>query len=202
MLERNQKAICTTVLIVINVGVFLLLSIWGETENTMFMLEHGAMYGPYIAEGREYYRLFTSLFLHFGIDHLLNNMILLGALGWQLEAETGKIKFLIIYFTAGLGGNLLSLWLNIHSAQPAVSAGASGAIFGLMGALLCVVIKNRGRVGQLTKRGMLVMVGLSLYFGFASSGIDNAAHIGGLVCGFLAAAVLYRRQRKEVNWEV
>lgn len=200
-MEQNQKAICTTVLIAINVGVFFMLSIWGETENTMFMLEHGAMYSPYITEGREYYRLFTSLFLHFDIDHLLNNMVLLGALGWQLEEETGKIKFLIIYFTSGLGGNLLSLWLNIHSNQPAVSAGASGAIFGLMGALVCVVLKNRGQVGRLTKRGMLIMVGLSLYFGFASSGIDNAAHIGGLVCGFLAAAVLYHRRRREVSWE-
>lgn len=193
VLENNKKALCTTALIVINVGVFFLLSLFGMTEDTMFMLEHGAMYEPYIVEGHEYYRIFTSLFLHFGISHLLNNMVLLGALGWNLEFETGRIKFLIIYFISGLGGNMLSLYMNMKANEMVVSAGASGAIFGLMGALLCVVLKNHGRVGRLTNRGLLFMVALSLYFGLTSSGVDNAAHIGGLVCGFIAAAVLYRR---------
>lgn len=202
VLENNKKALCTTGLIVINIGVFFLLSLFGMTEDTMFMLEHGAMYEPYIVEGHEYYRIFTSLFLHFGISHLLNNMVLLGALGWNLEFETGRIKFLIIYFISGLGGNLLSLYMNMKANEMVVSAGASGAIFGLMGALLCVVLKNHGRVGRLTNRGLLFMVALSLYFGLTSSGVDNAAHIGGLVCGFLAAGVLYRRphrSREQMN---
>lgn len=202
VLENNKKALCTTALIVINIGVFFLLSLFGMTEDTMFMLEHGAMYEPYIVEGHEYYRIFTSLFLHFGISHLLNNMVLLGALGWNLEFETGRIKFLIIYFISGLGGNLLSLYMNMKANEMVVSAGASGAIFGLMGALLCVVLKNHGRVGRLTNRGLLFMVALSLYFGLTSSGVDNAAHIGGLVCGFLAAGVLYRRphrSREQMN---
>lgn len=131
-MERNQKAVCTTALIVINIGVFLVLSVLGATEDTLFMLEHGAMYGPYVVEGHQYYRIFTCLFLHFGIEHLLNNMVLLGALGWNLELETGRIKFLIIYFISGLGGNLLSLWMNMSTDKMVVSAGASGAIFGLM----------------------------------------------------------------------
>ena len=194
-LEQNRKAVCTSALIIINIGVFLVLSFIGMTEDTMFMLEHGAMYEPYIVEGHQYYRIFTSLFLHFGIEHLLNNMVLLGALGWNLELETGRIKFLIIYFISGLGGNLLSLYMNIRADELVVSAGASGAIFGVMGALLCVVLKNHGRVGRLTNRGLFFMVVLSLYFGFTSSGVDNAAHIGGLVCGVAAAAVLYRRPR-------
>ncbi|WP_346910142.1 rhomboid family intramembrane serine protease [Faecalicatena orotica] len=194
-MEKNKNAVCTTALIVINVGVFFILSLIGMTEDSMFMLDHGAMFVPYIVSGHEYYRLFTSLFLHFGISHLLNNMVMLGALGWNLELETGRIKFLIIYFVSGLGGNLLSLYLDIKANEMVVSAGASGAVFGLMGALLCVVLKNHGRVGRLTNRGLLFMVALSLYFGLTSSGVDNAAHIGGLVCGFIAAAVLYRRPR-------
>ncbi|GAA0804892.1 rhomboid family intramembrane serine protease [Faecalicatena orotica] len=194
-MEKNKNAVCTTALIVINVGVFFILSLIGMTEDSMFMLDHGAMFVPYIVSGHEYYRLFTSLFLHFGISHLLNNMVMLGALGWNLELETGRIKFLIIYFVSGLGGNLLSLYLDIKANEMVVSAGASGAVFGLMGALLCVVLKNHGRVGRLTNRGLLFMVALSLYFGLTSSGVDNAAHIGGLVCGFITAAVLYRRPR-------
>ena len=201
-MDRNQKAACTTALIVINIGVFLVLSVLGATEDSLFMLEHGAMYEPYVVEGHQYYRMFTSLFLHFGIEHLLNNMVLLGALGWNLELETGRIKFLIIYFISGLGGNMLSLWMNMSTDKMVVSAGASGAIFGLMGALLCVVLKNHGRVGRLTNRGLLFMVVLRLYFGFTSSGVDNAAHIGGLVCGFVMAAVLYRRPKGATRLEV
>lgn len=194
-LEQNRKAVCTTALVVINIGVFLVLSFMGTTEDTRFMMEHGASYGPYIVERHEYYRIFTSLFLHFGINHLLNNMVMLGALGWNLELETGRIKFLLIYFLSGLGGNFLSLFMNLRANEQVVSAGASGATFGLMGALLCVVLKNHGRVGRLTNRGLLFMVALSLYFGLTSSGVDNAAHIGGLICGFVAAFVLYRRPR-------
>lgn len=196
-MNENRKAVCTTALIVMNISVFLIFSFIGNTEDTMFMLEHGASYEPYIIEGHEYYRLFTSLFLHFGIEHLLNNMVMLGALGWNLELETGRIKFLLIYFISGLGGNILSLYMNANANEAVVSAGASGATFGLMGALLCVVLKNHGRVGRLTNRGLLFMVILSLYFGFTSSGIDNAAHVGGLVCGFIAAAVLYHRPKHD-----
>lgn len=166
----------------------------------MFMLQHGAMFEPYIVAGHEYYRMFTSLFLHFGISHLLNNMVMLGALGYNLEFETGRIKFLIIYFVSGLGGNVLSLYMNIRANESVVSAGASGAIFGLMGALVWVVIKNHGRVGRLTRRGILFMVILSLYFGLTSSGVNNAAHIGGLICGFIAAALVYHKPKGYDAW--
>ena len=72
------------------------------------MLQHGAMYVPYLIKNGEYYRLFTSMFLHFGYDHLFNNMVVLVAMGWNLELEIGKIKFLIVYFISGLAGNILS----------------------------------------------------------------------------------------------
>lgn len=194
-LKQNQKAVCTTALIVVNVGVFFLLSIIGKPEDAGFMLQYGAMYEPFIIQGHQYYRMFTSLFLHFGIEHLLNNMVMLGALGWNLEFETGKIKFLIIYFVSGLGGNVLSLYMDLKSNESVVSAGASGAIFGLMGAMVWVVLRNHGRVGRLTNKGILFMVLLSLYFGFTSSGVDNAAHVGGLICGFITAAVLYHKPK-------
>ena len=120
---------------------------------------------------------------------------MLGALGWNLELETGKIKFLIIYFGSGITGNLLSLFINMSTGENVVSAGASGAVFGLMGALFYVVIANRGRIGRLSGRGMIFMILFSLYFGLTSSGVNNEAHIGGLICGFILAAVLYRRKR-------
>lgn len=188
---------CTTGLIVINVLVFFLLSLRGDTESGYFMLQYGAMYEPLVTEGHEYYRLITSLFLHFGIQHLLNNMVMLGALGYQLENEIGRIKFLLIYFISGIGGNLCSLYWNVSHGEQVISAGASGAIFGLMGALLYIVAVNRGRLGRLSGRWMLIMVALSLYFGLTSSGVDNSAHIGGLICGILITVLLYRRKRMD-----
>jgi len=189
--------VCTTGLIVINVLVFFLLSLRGDTESGYFMLQYGAMYEPLVTEGHEYYRLITSLFLHFGIQHLLNNMVMLGALGYQLENEIGRIKFLLIYFISGIGGNLCSLYWNVSHGEQVISAGASGAIFGLMGALLYIVAVNRGRLGRLSGRGMLIMVALSLYFGMTSSGVDNSAHIGGLIWGILITVLLYRRKRMD-----
>ena len=95
-MRNKPEAPCTVALIVINVAVFFIMSLFGNTEDVMFMLEHGAMFEPLITEEHEYYRIITSMFLHFGIEHLLNNMVILGALGWNLELETGKIRFLII----------------------------------------------------------------------------------------------------------
>ena len=186
---KRQK--CTILLIAINIIVFLLLSFQGMTEDAEYMLEHGAMYVPYMMEGNEYYRLFTSMFLHFGIDHLANNMVMLGAIGWNLEYEIGKIKFLIIYFGSGLAGNILSAFGDIMIGEYAVSAGASGAVFGIIGALLYVVIRNRGRIGTISGRGLVLMVVLSLYYGFTSTGVDNLAHIGGLIAGFILGVLLY-----------
>lgn len=201
-MRNKPEAPCTVALIVINVAVFFIMSLFGNTEDVMFMLEHGAMFEPLITEEHEYYRIITSMFLHFGIEHLLNNMVILGALGWNLELETGKIRFLIIYLVSGIGGNLLSLYLGVSSAEYAVSAGASGAIFGLMGALLYVAARNRGRMGRISGKGVLFMIALSLYFGITSSGVDNAAHIGGLLCGFILAVILYRKKNAyHARWE-
>lgn len=196
-MRRQPQAVCTTGLIVINVLVFFILSLFGDTESGYFMLRYGAMYEPLVTDGHEYYRLITSLFLHFGIQHLLNNMVMLGALGYQLENEVGRVKFLLIYFISGIGGNLCSLYWNVSHGEQVISAGASGAIFGLMGSLLYIVAVNRGRLGRLSGRGMLIMVALSLYFGLTSSGVDNSAHIGGLICGILITVLLYRRKKAD-----
>lgn len=189
-MKKEQKARITIALIAANVMVFIILMILGKTEDTMFILEHGAMYEPYVIQRHEYYRLVTSMFLHFGINHLMNNMVMLGALGWNLEIETGKIRFLLIYFFSGIGGNICSLLINQYQGTAVVSAGASGAVFGLMGALVCAAIQRRGSVGRLNKRGLIFMILLSLFLGATGGGVDNAAHIGGLICGFFVQAIL------------
>lgn len=184
-------------LIVINVIVFFALSFQGMTEDALFMLEKGAMYMPYVLEYGEYYRMVTSIFMHFGFEHLLNNMISLGFLGWQLEREVGKIKFLLIYFGSGIAGNVLSGIWEMFTGDYAVSAGASGAVFGIIGALLYIAMRNHGRIGDISGRGLLFMVVLSLYHGFTSTGVDNMAHIGGFLAGLILGILLYWKQRRK-----
>ncbi len=188
----------TALLILINAGVFLILSMQGMTEDAEFLLHHGAMYVPYVAEGGEYYRLFTCMFLHFGFEHLMNNMIVLLLVGWNLEEAVGRLKFLLIYVASGLCGNVASAVWDIRTGEYAVSAGASGAVFGLIGALFYVALRNRGRIGDISGRGIIFMIAVMLYYGFSNAGVDNAAHIGGLLSGFFFAVLLYRkRDRKD-----
>lgn len=189
----KKKTPCTFILIGINIVIFLVLSFFGMTEDAGYMASHGAMYVPYVVENQEYYRLVTCMFLHFGIAHLVNNMIVLFGIGGNLEPEIGTVKYIMIYLLSGLGGNLLSLVYELRTMDHAVSAGASGAIFGLIGALFYVSIRNNGHLKNVSQRGILFMIVCSLYLGFTSEGVDNMAHIGGLATGFLFAAILYRK---------
>lgn len=175
-----------------NLAVFILLSVIGNTENVYFMLNHGACYAPAIAGG-EYYRLFTGMFLHFGIQHLANNMLCLIFLGDYLETLVGPVKYLIIYLGGGLIGNVLSAIIGMAANDYAVSAGASGAVFAVVGALLYILIRNKGRLGNISGRGLVMMAVLSVLQGFTAAGTNNMAHIGGLIGGFAAAVLLYRR---------
>ena len=187
----------TLLLILINVVVYLYVEIHGSSYDAEYMIKMGAVYEPYIVQRHEYYRLITHFFLHFGFDHLLNNMVILAAIGWNLEYEIGQLKFVILYLFSGLGGNLLSAYWDIRVGDYAVSAGASGAIFGVIGALLYVAIRNRGRIGDISGKGLVFMIILSLYYGYSSGGVDNMAHIGGLIAGFLLSVLLYRKKNRK-----
>ena len=203
MKRQKIQVPCAILIMLANVVVFLALTMQGMTENGGFLLEHGAMYLPYVIEEQQYYRVFTSMFLHFGFEHLMNNMVMLMVIGWNLEMEIGSIRFLIIYLLSGIGGNLMSACWSLKIGEYAISAGASGAIFGLIGALFYVAIRNRGRIGNITGRGIIVLIVLSLYFGCASSGVNNMAHIGGLVSGFFLGVLLYwKRDRKDGSMRV
>lgn len=196
--RHQKKALNMTVLLVsVNVIVFLVLSMQGMTEDAEFLLHHGAMYVPYVAEGGEFYRLFTCMFLHFGFEHLMNNMIVLLIIGWNLESIIGKTRFLLVYMASGLCGNIVSALWDISAGEYAVSAGASGAVFGLIGALLYVAICNRGNIGDISGRGIVFMIVIMLYYGFVNTGVDNAAHVGGLLSGFFFAVLLYRKRKSK-----
>lgn len=194
-MEEIKKEPVTVLLILINTLIFLVVEFTGGSENGQHMLECGVAYAPLILEQGQWYRLFSSMFLHFGAPHLINNMLVLFVLGQRLEPVTGKIKFFLIYIFGGLGGNMLSLFFDMYAGNASLSAGASGAVFAVMGGMIYVIIRHRGRVADLTVRQMLIMAAFSLYFGFASEGVDNVAHIGGLLSGFLIAVILYHPRK-------
>ena len=194
-MEEIKKEPVTVLLILLNTLIFLNVEFTGGSENGQHMLECGAAYAPLILEQGQWYRVFSSMFLHFGAPHLINNMLVLFVLGQRLEPAVGRLRFLLIYIAGGLGGNFISLFWDMRTGDYSVSAGASGAVFAVMGGMIYVIIRHRGRVADLTMKQMLIMAAFSLYFGFASEGVDNAAHAGDLLCGFLAAVIFYHPRK-------
>ena len=197
-MEEMKKEPVTVFLILVNLLVFLAVELTGGSEDTMHMLQCGAAYTPSVMQG-EYYRIFTSMFLHFGPQHLGNNMLVLFVLGGRLERTVGRLKYLLIYLLGGMGGNLLCIFLELNSRDFAVSAGASGAVFAVMGAMIYAVIRGMVYIEALSARQVVIMAAFSLYFGFTSEGVDNAAHVGGLICGFILAVLFYHPSRLQIH---
>ena len=127
----------------------------------------------------------------------MNNMMALVLMGWQLEHELGRAKYVLLYLVSGFAGNLLSLAIELRTEEYAVSARASGAVFGIIGALFYIAIRNHGRVGSVSGKGILFMMAVTLYHGFTNGGINNSAHIGGALAGFVLAVILYRGNQSE-----
>lgn len=198
ILWKNIRAEYVTIaLVVVNVITYLVLEWLGDTTNGFFMAEHGAMYPDFIRINHEWWRIITAGFLHFGAVHLVNNMVILYCMGSRLECVTGHLKYFLIYLVSLIGAGLLSYGMMLRTGDYAVSAGASGAIFGVIGGFLWIVILHRGRFEQITTRGIMMMIVLTIYYGFSSAGIDNWGHIGGLLAGFAATVILYHRYRQK-----
>ena len=179
---KNNKPIITYILIFINIVMFVLMYMLGNgSENTNTLIDFGANY-ILLTKAGEYYRLITSGFLHIGVIHLLLNMYSLYIVGSQVEYFYGKVKYIIIYLFSLIMGSLFTVAL---SSVNTVSAGASGAIFGLLGSILYFGIKYRGYIGNSLVNQIVPVVVLNLIIGFTTPGIGNAAHIGGLFGGYL-----------------
>ena len=187
---KRKLPIVTIIFIVLNVCIWIVLELMGDTLDSNFMITYGASYAPFIIENGEYWRLFTCMFLHFGADHLINNMLLLGVMGYRLEHVMGSICFGILYLASGLGGSILSFYKDLGAAEEVVSAGASGGVYGIIGGLIAYAILNKGKVEGMTIKGLIGMAVLSLYYGFSTAGVDNWGHIGGLLFGFLLGCIL------------
>ncbi len=191
--ERPKRPLVNIILVIFNVVVWCVMELLGDTLDGAYIAKYGGMVPNLVLEG-EWYRLFTAMFVHFGAEHLANNMILLGAAGGRLEAVIGSFRYLILYLGAGLTGNLLSFYIMERTGDMAVCAGASGAVFGMIGGLVWAAVRNKGRIEGLTLKGLLFMIALCLYYGITTAGVDNWAHLGGALGGFVLCILLYRKK--------
>ena len=175
-----SRPLWTFILLGINAVVFLAMTAVGGSENPSVLIAFGAKFNPLIVAG-QYWRLLTACFIHIGIVHLLFNSYALYSFGVDVERRFGRRRFLMLYLLAGLAGSVLSFLGN-----KALSAGASGAIFGLVGATTVYFVRYRRQFGQFGRRhltNLLIVVGYNLFWGFINPGIDNLGHVGGLLVG-------------------
>lgn len=195
----KTRAVVNLSIVTVNIAVFLVMSLFGNVQSSTYMIAHGAYYLPLIQENGEYYRLLTSMFLHFGIQHLFGNMLCLIFLGDMLEKLAGKGSYLLIYFGGGIGSGLVTIFYELGTGSRAVCAGASGAIFSVIGALVFLSVIHRGEIPNFGRKRFYIMTALMIYQGFTSQSVNNAAHVGGFVCGFLLAAIFIgKRKLKEL----
>ena len=175
-----------------NIIMYLITAIASRSTeiDILVLVLFGAKVNELIAYG-EYWRLLSSAFLHADLLHILFNMYALFSLGRIVESELGALRYLIIYFISAITSGLLS-----YALTPNISVGASGAIFGLLGAVLVMAIFKRSKALKGMLRSIVFILGLNLFIGFTGSGnIDNFGHVGGLIGGILLTSIMLLLER-------
>ena len=191
----------TKVLVALNVIMFVVELITGASGimgggSARAMVDLGGLWPAAVLQGHDYWRMFTTLFLHDGILHLLFNMWALWVIGGFVEAAVGRFKFVLLYFMSGFAGSVLVL---LVAPVNSLVVGASGAIFGLFGALAVHAFLNRGRDFQSRAllRNVLFLLVINLVFTFTASAISWQAHVGGLVVGAATMFAMMLGGRKD-----
>ncbi len=183
---KPKKPIITYILIAVNILIFVISK-----------LDISIIYDLFLIKNKEIYRIITCAFTHYNLFHLLFNMYALYIVGQQIESFFGKYKYLLIYFGSIITSSLLSL---TFMSDNGASLGASGAIFGLFGSLLYFGYHYRLYLGNVLKSQIIPLILFNLFLGFMNSNIDNAAHIGGLIGGFLISMIVgikYKTKKEE-----
>lgn len=191
---KMKYPLVTYILIAINVIIYFASMLFGSYDN---LIEKFCIFAPFIRSG-EYYRLFTGAFLHANILHLGFNCYALYVIGTQLESYLGKARYIVIYLFSALTGALFSMIFGGNAA----SIGASGAIFGLMGSIVYFGYHYRVFLGNVVKSQIIPLILINLLIGFMSNGIDNAAHIGGLIGGLLMTMALGIKYKSSTSEKV
>lgn len=186
--ERHPAAAVTNAIVAGNILVFVVMGTlgagWFQVESLMPYVLYGANNGA-ATTGGEWWRLLTSMFMHYGLIHLALNMWALFEAGHFLERLQGRALYALTYFASGLGGGFASI---LWHGDKTWSAGASGAVFGVYGAILGYALREKqtipAAIFKALLKSSLIFAGYNIFYGLAARGIDNAAHLGGAVAGF------------------
>lgn len=190
------------IIVILNVLIFLATDLFTPDDIGYGIILRFANYWPSVIGEGQYYRLLTCMFLHFDIKHIVGNMISILVLGDVLENYFGKIRYVVLYLSTGIVASVVSLFYYYKTATLSICAGASGAGFGLFGAMIAVLVLSGGKSSGFTLKRLLVYLVLILLNGIVSGGVDNAAHIGGLFAGMLIGFILVKTlNRKESPYE-
>ena len=191
--KKKEKVIdkipfVTLGIVSVNIIIYLVMSL---TDPKMFM-ELGGSYWRYVFYNGEIYRLLTSMFIHFDITHLVNNVIILILAGNQLEAAAGRLKFLLIYFVSGIGASLISAMYFMYINDAVLSAGASGAIYGVIGAMAAIMLRNKKRMSSMMGAQFFVLLAFIIFDGMTRINTDFMAHLGGFAIGLILTFIMYK----------
>lgn len=189
--EALKVRVCTVVLVVMTAACFFIPDLFFPRTLVAKMELAGSLSWQQVIGEGECYRLITYLFLHANVEHIANNMLVLALTGDILERSIGHIKFILVYFISGVLAGLTSILYNMSIGAHVSSVGASGAVFGVVGAVAMFLALSKGRMRDMNIKKLVVFVAISIYGGITTQGTDNAAHIGGLIAGALTALVMY-----------
>ncbi|EKU94048.1 Rhomboid protease gluP [Alloiococcus otitis] len=182
----QNKPYVTYAIIIITVIVYIMMTLSGGSQNTEVLIQYGAKFNFAIIYFNQWWRLITPMFLHIGLAHILFNLLIVYYLGSNLEYFFGHFKYALLYLLGGIMGNIFSFAFNIS-----ISAGASTAIFGLFMSTIALsrIYPNRIQIQNIASQYGL-LIGLNIFIGILSTGIDNMGHLGGLVGGYLATYMI------------
>ena len=192
--SRYRHAYLTYALIAINAAILAAMYMEGFPQDILVPMRFGAIYPPLLLYGGEWYRLFTAMFIHFGVHHFAANAMGLLIFGTRIERFFGRLWFAVIYVITGLAGSVASLYLS-----RAYSAGASGAIYGLVGFIFVYTRLSKRTIEYMNWYVMFIYVGIGITMGFTQEGIDNFGHLGGLAAGALFGAGYYSWEKTQAH---
>ncbi len=200
--RRQRNTLITSyvnsIIIIINILIFV-YSLWaGDQFYDRFALD-----SEMIVSGTGFHAIFTAMFMHASLDHLFSNMIVLFFIGANAEHDLGHLPYLFMYMTSGIAGNIISIMYDASVGDYSSSIGASGAVFGVIGAVMVIVFFGRKhlRAGSNLMFRVGLMAFFSVYSGFKDTAVNNAAHIGGLLGGIIITLLITLLLRKEYTME-
>ena len=180
-----KKSKVTFILLAIMLIYFIFMTLNGGTTDTRVLVRYGAMFPVYVVAYGEYYRFITAIFIHIGLTHILFNAYALYVFGPQIEMLMGPRKYLLFFLLTGIGGNIVTFFFSFNS----VSAGASGSLFGLLGAFLYLIHRRPHIITPQGRKSILQLVGINLLMTVIVPSISVSAHVGGLVMGYFLSYI-------------